>query len=181
MTFLSHLAIMKSSIVGISRRITIGTDKVRGRACTEYVQQALAAGYRQIDTAQAYENEEAIGTAIQRSLVTREEVCITTKISAGFKQNPCSVEEATAQSKRSLKLLGLDYVDKILIHHPGDDVANLEAARNRRVTWQALEAMLGKGYARSIGVSNYDVAHLNEMKQYARVLPTVNQIEVTIL
>ena len=172
---------MKSGIVGVSRRITVGTDKVKGRACIEYVQHALAAGYRQIDTAQAYENEEAIGTAIQRSLTTREKVSITTKISAGFKQNPCSVEEATTRSERSLELLGLDYVDTILIHHPGDDVADLEAARNRRVTWQALEVMLSKGYVRSIGVSNYDVAHLNEMKQYARVLPTVNQIEVTDL
>jgi diketogulonate reductase-like aldo/keto reductase len=154
---------------------------VNGSQCLEYVQRGLAAGYRSIDTAQVYMNEEAIGQAIRRSSIPRELVYVTTKISVGFKRNPSSFGEARDSARSSLKRLGLGYVDTILIHHPGDDIADSEAADRRRTTWQGLEAMVKEGQVRSIGVSNFDVSHLHEMKQYARTLPTVNQIEVIIL
>ncbi|KAB2105298.1 hypothetical protein AG0111_0g6576 [Alternaria gaisen] len=159
-------------------RITLGTDKTKGSQCMEYVQRGLTAGYRSIDTAQAYMNEEAIGQAIQRSSVPRELVHVTTKISAGFKRNPSSFDEVEDSARGSLTRLGLDYLDMILMHHPGDDVADLEAADRRQTTWQGLEAMVEEGQVRSIGVSNFDISHLREMKQYARMLPAVNQIEL---
>lgn len=169
---------MLSSLSARNSRITLGTDKVSGTQCIQYVQRGLAAGYRSIDTAQVYMNEEAIGQAIQRSSVPREQIHVTTKISTGFKRNPSSFGEVRDLTRGSLARLGLGYVDAILIHHPGDDIADSEAADRRRITWQGLEAMVEEGQVRSIGVSNFDVSHLHEMKQYSRTIPIVNQIEV---
>ncbi|OAL47947.1 Aldo/keto reductase [Pyrenochaeta sp. DS3sAY3a] len=159
-------------------RITLGTDKLNGVQCIEYVQRGLAAGYRSIDTAPVYMNEEAIGQAIRRSSVLREQVHVTTKISTGFKQNPSSVGEVRDLVRVSLTRLGIGYVDTVLIHHPGDNVADPGAADRLRTTWKGLEAMVEEGQVRSIGVSNFGVSHLHKMKQYARILPTVNQIEL---
>ncbi|KAH7355971.1 aldo-keto reductase [Pyrenochaeta sp. MPI-SDFR-AT-0127] len=169
---------MLSGLITRNCRITLGTDKVNGFQCIEYVQRGLAAGYRSIDTAQVYMNEEAIGQAIRRSSVSREQVHVTTKISTGFKRNPSSFDEVRDLVGASLTRLGLGYVDTILIHHPGDDVADSGAVDRCRTTWQGLEAMVEEGQVRSIGVSNFDVSHLHKMNQYARMLPTVNQIEL---
>jgi diketogulonate reductase-like aldo/keto reductase len=170
---------MLSGLITRNVRTTLGTDKVKGSQCIEYVQRGLAAGYRSIDTAQVYMNEKAIGQAIRESSISREQVHVTTKISAGFKRNPRSFGEVRDSVRGSLEKLKLGYVDTILIHHPGDDVTDPEAANRRQTTWQGLEMMVGEGQVRSIGVSNFDISHLRTMKQYARMLPTVNQIEVT--
>jgi diketogulonate reductase-like aldo/keto reductase len=173
--------IMLPGLVTRNVRTTLGTDKVKGSQCIAYVQRGLAAGYRCIDTAQVYMNEEDIGQAIREYAIPREQVHVTTKISAGFKRNPSSFGEVMDSARGSLTKLGLGYVDTILIHHPGDDVADPEAADRRQMTWQGLEAMVEEGQVRSIGVSNFDISHLNALKRYARMLPTVNQIEVIIL
>jgi diketogulonate reductase-like aldo/keto reductase len=154
---------------------------ILGMVNYQLFQRKLAAGYRRIDTAPVYMNEEAIGKAIRASSVPREQIHVTNKISTGFKRNPSSVIEVKEWTRRSLTRLGLDYLDTILIHHPGEDAAGLDAADRRRTTWQGLEAMVKEGSVRSIGVSNFHVSHLRAMKQYARVLPVVNQIEVLVL
>jgi diketogulonate reductase-like aldo/keto reductase len=164
--------------VSLAPRIILGTDKIRGFQCTQYIQQGLAAGYRMIDTAQAYQNEEEIGVAISTSGISRQEVAVTTKISAGFRKNPSSFRDAIDCTRGSLTRLGLDYIDTVLIHHPGDADTDTLAADYRRVTWQALEELVLEGTVRNIGVSNFNMSQILEMREYATVKPCINQIEV---
>lgn len=159
-------------------RIVLGTDKVKGLDCFDYIQRGLAAGYRKIDTAQVYENEEEIGRAIRGCGIPRAQILVTTKIAAGFKKNPSSWQEATYSAQRSLGRLGLGYIDTVLIHHPGDDTADPSAADCRRATWQALEEQVVEGYVKNIGVSNFSASHILEMRQYASIRPCVHQLEV---
>ena len=159
-------------------RIALGTDKINGSKCIDYIQRGLAAGYRMIDTAQAYGNEEEIGKAIRSSGIPRKQVFVTTKIATGFKKNPSSFKEAADSARGSFSRLGLEYIDTILIHHPGDDAADPSAAVCRRMTWQALEELVLEGCVKSIGVSNFDASHILEMRHYARIPPCVNQLEV---
>lgn len=161
-------------------RTTLGTANVNGTRCIEYIQRGLTAGYRSIDTAQAYRNEEAVGQAIREHSVPRKQIHVMTKVSTGFKQNPGSLNEVKDAVEGSLTRLKIGYVDAMLIHHPGDDTVDPEAAYRRRVTWQGLETLVELGKVRNIGVSNFNIAHLRELKQYARILPVVNQIEVII-
>jgi len=134
-------------------------------ACLE----ALKAGYRHIDTAQAYHNEAEVGEAIRKSNIPREEIFVTTKIA-----NPGgSTEKSYKQCLASVEKMGLDYVDLFLIHSP---VSGLEA---RKEVWAALEQLQKDGKTKSIGVSNFGVHHLEELKGYATVFPpAVNQIEL---
>lgn len=169
---------MLSRCIGQNNRIILGTDKVKGPRCVDYIHRALGIGYRRIDTAQVYMNEKDIGYAVRNSSIPREQVRITTKISAGFKQNPSSFEEAVDSVQTSLARLGLDYIDAILIHHPGDDILDATAPHCRKVTWQAMEALALKGKVKTIGISNFDIPHIQEMQQYATIPPTINQIEV---
>jgi diketogulonate reductase-like aldo/keto reductase len=137
-----------------------------------------AAGYRMIDTAQVYGNEQEIGQAVRKSSIPREEVFIINKISSGFKKNPSSLKEASDSARASIDKLGLSYVDIFLIHQPGNDTDD-SATGARRVTWQALEDLVEEGRVRSIGVSNYTADHILELKQFARIYPPkVNQLEV---
>ncbi|EMD67051.1 hypothetical protein COCSADRAFT_81878 [Bipolaris sorokiniana ND90Pr] len=159
-------------------RTTLGTANVNGTRCIEYIQRGLTAGYRSIDTAQAYRNEEAVGQAIREHSVPRKQIHVMTKVSTGFKQNPGSLNEVKDAVEGSLTRLKIGYVDAMLIHHPGDDTVDPEAAYRRRVTWQGLETLVELGKVRNIGVSNFNIAHLRELKQYARILPVVNQIEL---
>jgi diketogulonate reductase-like aldo/keto reductase len=159
-------------------RIALGTDKVNGAACIEYVQRGLKAGYRMIDTAQVYKNEEDIGKAVRSSGIPREQIFVATKIAGGFKKNPSSLRDAIDSVQGSVDRLGLNYVDAILIHHPGDDSADPSAAFCRRTTWEALERSLLAGHVKQIGVSNFNAAHILEMRQYAKTRPFVNQLEV---
>ena len=130
---------------------------------------ALETGYRHIDTAEMYRNEAGVGEAVRDSGLAREEVWITSKLNNGY-HKPDDARRAMAQT---LEALGSDYVDLFLIHWPlptrydGDFVS----------TWTALEEFQSEGSARSIGVSNFQVAHLQRLAQRCEVVPAVNQIE----
>lgn len=132
------------------------------------VEEALAAGYRHIDTAAAYENEAGVGAAIEASGIPREEVFVTTKLwnrDQGF-------DSALRAFERSRRQLDLDQVDLYLIHWP------LPAADRFPDTWRAFERIQDEGGARSIGVSNFRVEDLERLEAEAGRRPTVNQIEL---
>jgi diketogulonate reductase-like aldo/keto reductase len=129
---------------------------------------AIKAGYRHFDSAQAYDNEQFLGEAWQRSGLKREELFLTTKIAVshfGYSRAKQSFDE-------SLEKLQTDYVDLLLLHFP--------VTLLRRRAWQALEEIQAAGQAKTIGVSNYTIRHLEEMKDYAKVLPAVNQVELHV-
>ncbi|KAJ1733297.1 hypothetical protein LPJ61_001638 [Coemansia biformis] len=140
-------------------------------------------GYRLVDTASSYRNESAIGSALQAafsnnsSKLRRDDVWITSKLAPkeqGF-------EGATAAVGRSLRALQTDYIDLYLVHWPGVSGAAPESPEHRRCregSWKALETLYNQGTLRAIGVSNYTVRHLEEMKEYAEILPMVNQCEL---
>jgi 2,5-diketo-D-gluconate reductase A len=131
---------------------------------------ALEAGYRHIDTAQMYGNEREVGEAVRKFGIERDEVFITSKLNNGFHLP----DDARAAFDLTMETLGLDYIDLFLIHWPlptlydGDFVS----------TWQVLEEVYRDGRARSIGVSNFQVNHLNRLAAECDVVPAVNQIEV---
>lgn len=132
--------------------------------CERSVYEAIRAGYRLIDTAAAYQNEEAVGTAIQKSGVTRENIFVTTKLwiqDAGY-------ESAKKAFERSLNKLQLDYLDLYLIHQPYGDVYG---------AWRAMEELYREGKIRAIGVSNFQPDRLMDLMVHNEVVPAVNQIE----
>jgi diketogulonate reductase-like aldo/keto reductase len=144
-------------------RLGFGVWQIRaGKACEAAVLAALEAGYRHIDTAAAYDNEESVGAAIRASGIRREDVFVTTKLWNDDHGNP---ERALSASLRKLKM---DYVDLYLIHFPVPE---------RRKSWRTLEALQKQGKARSIGVSNYTLRHLAELLTAAGTVPAVNQVE----
>ncbi|MFC1865422.1 aldo/keto reductase [Chloroflexota bacterium] len=143
----------------------LGTWQINGNQAERSVLSALAAGYRHIDTAAIYNNEDDVGRAIQKSGIPREEVFITTKLWNGDH----GYKPAIAALDRSLKKLGLSYVDLYLIHWP------VENQRNE--TWQSMEAILESGKCRAIGVSNYTIRHLEQLMRQSTTIPAVNQVE----
>jgi 2,5-diketo-D-gluconate reductase A len=132
------------------------------------VEEALAVGYRHIDTAAAYRNEAGVGAAIAASDIPREEIFVTTKL-ANSQQGHDSALRACAGS---LEALGLDYVDLYLIHWP------LPETDLYMETWRAFEAIEIEGRSRSIGVSNFRVAELERLQREADQQPTINQVEL---
>lgn len=129
---------------------------------------AIKNGYTLFDSAQIYGNEEFLGRAIKESNIDRSKIFITTKIfikNFGYKNTLKSFEE-------SLKKLEMDYVDLILLHFP---VTIL-----RKKSWIALEEIRKSGKAKSIGVSNYTIKHLEDMKNYANITPAINQVELHV-
>jgi len=135
-----------------------GTFRLAGNECTEGVADALEIGYRHIDTAQMYKNEEETGTAIKNSTVKREDIFLTTKVLPANSAKELflpSVEE-------SLKKLKVDFVDLLLFHWPGDDEVN-------KVAVEQLAIAKEKGYTRLIGVSNFTVRQLELAKQQADI------------
>ncbi|GAA0085936.1 aldo/keto reductase [Clostridium sp. CTA-7] len=138
------------------------TDK---EECTKVVLDAIDVGYRLIDTAQAYGNEEAVGEAILKSPVPREDLFITTKVwisNAGYKKAKESIEE-------SLKKMKLDYLDLVLIHQPVSDYYD---------TYRAMEDLNREGKIMAIGVSNFYPDRLVDLALFNEVTPAVNQIEI---
>jgi 2,5-diketo-D-gluconate reductase A len=132
--------------------------------CERSVSEALQAGYRLIDTAAAYGNEEAVGSAIKRGSVPREELFVTTKLwisDTGY--------ESTKQAfERSLQRLQLDYLDLYLIHQPFGDVYG---------SWRAMQELYRAGRIRAIGVSNFQPDRIMDLIVHNEVVPAVNQIE----
>src|SRR5689334_23298229 len=142
----------------------LGVWQVRGgREAEDAVRWALELGYRHIDTAQAYGNEESVGKALRDSGVPREEVFVATKFYPGSKSR-----DPEAEAERSLERLGLDQVDLYLIHWPQGGPT---------WAWPGMERAREQGYARSIGVSNFDVEELDAVLAEATVPPAVNQIQ----
>lgn len=138
---------------------------------------ALACGYRHIDTARVYGNEESVGRAVRESGLPRSEIFVTSKLPAEIKD----ADEALASFEVSMDALGLDYVDCYLIHAPWPwhDIGRDCAAGNKAV-WQSFETIYRSGRARAIGVSNFDAADLKAILDGCSVPPMVNQIRYFI-
>jgi diketogulonate reductase-like aldo/keto reductase len=132
------------------------------------VRVAIESGYRLIDTASGYGNEQGVGRAVRGSNVPREQLFVTTKL----KNGDHGYDQALAAFDTSLAELGLDYVDLYLIHWP-------VPAKDLYVeTWRAFENIYKEGRARSIGVSNFTVAHLSRLMDETATVPAVNQVEL---
>jgi diketogulonate reductase-like aldo/keto reductase len=134
-----------------------------GKSCESVVRAALDAGYRHIDTAAYYGNEESVGNAIRDSGIGRDEIYLTTKLWNSDHGNP---ERAL---ERSLGKLKMDYVDLYLIHYPVPE---------RMRSWRTLTGLRAGGKARSIGVSNFTIRHLTELIVDSETIPAVNQVEL---
>ena len=144
-----------------------GVYQVTNDECERCVRDALDVGYRSIDTAQAYGNEEAVGKAIKNSGVKRDDIFLTTKVwvsNGGYENAKKSIEE-------SLKKLGTEYIDLLLIHQPFNDYYG---------TWRAMEEAYKVGYLRAIGVSNFYPDRLVDLCRFVEVTPAVNQVETHV-
>jgi len=191
----NFMEIRKPGFVGRIPQLGLGTYKLKGEKCYNGVLKALELGYKHIDTADNYGNQKEIGKALKDSKVPREKIFITSKISF----NDHGTERTRQAIDRILSELDLDYIDLLLVHFPGvmyDEeagrdiggvldvgegyvMADLEASLKLRIeTWRVLEAALEKRQTRFIGVSNYEVSHLKELLRYARIPPSVNQVEL---
>jgi len=159
-------------------KLGFGTWKIPNDVAPQAVASALAAGYRHIDTARVYRNEDGVGQGVKASGVPREQVFITTKIPSSLK----TFDEIEPCVDESLRLLGTDYIDLLLIHapkpyppQPGDDEKTY-FDENAEV-WQAMEEVYGAGKARSIGVSNFEIPDVQNLLDTCHIEPMVNQIE----
>jgi 2,5-diketo-D-gluconate reductase A len=151
-------------------QLGFGVFQIHPSETAEPVAEALRVGYRHIDTAEMYGNERGVGEAIRASGLDRSDLYVTSKLNNGFHEPG----EARRAFDGTLEALGVDYVDLFLIHWPlptlydGDYVS----------TWKTLEEFQRDGRSRSIGVSNFEVAHLERLAAEADVVPAVNQIEL---
>ena len=142
-----------------------GVYQIPGEETEQAVSHALAAGYRHLDTAAAYRNEEAVGRAVASSGIPRDQLFVTTKL--WIQDAP--VEDNTKRAfERSLQRLGLDYLDLYLIHSPLGDYYS---------SWRTMEALQREGRIRAIGVSNFYPDRLVDLIDHNEVVPAVNQIE----
>lgn len=142
-----------------------GVFQIPAEETEQAVMDAIKAGYRHIDTAQAYANETEVGAAVKRSGVAREELFITTKI---WVEN-VSYDGVMNSFQSSLERLGLDYVDLLLIHQPYNDVYG---------AWRAMEELQKDGKIRTIGVSNFAVDRAVDLSLFNETTPAINQIEI---
>jgi 2,5-diketo-D-gluconate reductase A len=149
-------------------QIGVGTWTLRGVTARDNVRLALEAGFRHIDTAQSYENEAEVGQGILDSGVNRHGIFLTTKVATNvMRGGRPSVQQSIDDSLRRLKT---DYVDLLLIHWPVKDCV--------KDTWKVMEENVRRGKVRSIGVSNFNRHHLDDLFTYAEIRPVINQIEV---
>ncbi|WP_214364673.1 aldo/keto reductase [Pseudonocardia sp. H11422] len=145
-----------------------GVFQIEPAQTADAVKTAFDAGYRHIDTAQMYRNEEGVGRAIADSGIPRDEIFVTTKLDNDLHGHA----EALKAIEESLDRLGLDHVDLFLIHWP-------RPKEDRYVeTWKAFEQILADGRSRAIGVSNFQSAHLERLAAESDIVPAVNQIEL---
>lgn len=155
--------------------IGYGTFKTpNGGAVIDSVVNAVRAGYRHIDTAHRYDNEEGVGEAIRRCGVPREKLFITSKLG----NHHHGYREAMAAFDLSLKKLGLDYLDLYLIHWPAPLVCRENYKEKNAETWRAFEELYRAGKVRAIGLSNFWKPHLDALLETAEVKPMVNQLEI---
>jgi 2,5-diketo-D-gluconate reductase A len=149
-------------------QLGFGVWRVPQEDAARVVGEALRAGYRHVDTAQGYENEQGVGEAVASSGLAREEVFITTKCQNDAQGHRASIEALEG----SLRRLGMDYVDLYLIHWP-------QPRLNKYVeTWEGFIEARERGLTRSIGVSNFHASHLQRIIDATGVVPSVNQIEL---
>jgi len=158
--------------------VGFGTFLINQVDVVSAVRTAVGLGYRHIDTAAVYGNEEGVGEGIRAALkdhgLNRQDIFVTTKLWPGFaerNQTPKNYARTLDEFEGSLKRLGLDYVDLYLIHSP-------HGGEQRLNQWKALMDIKISGRARSIGVSNFNTSHLEEIKASRMALPEVNQIEL---
>lgn len=149
-------------------QIGVGTWTLKDEIATLNVKLALKAGFRHIDTAQMYENEDAVGQGIIDSKVPREEIFLTTKVSTTTMRK--GKEGVRKSIEESLAKLKTDYLDLLLIHWPVKDCV--------KDTWQVMEEFVKQGKVKSLGVSNFNRHHLEDLLSYAEIRPVINQIEV---
>ena len=147
----------------------LGTSPLQGAESATQVRTALEAGYRLIDTAENYRNEDAVGQAIRDSGIDRSEVFITTK----FNRRWHSIDGVRQAYEASLKRLGVDYIDLMLVHWPNPDQGRYVEAV------QGLQAILDSGGLRAIGTSNFKPAHLQRVLDETGIIPDVNQIQLS--
>lgn len=149
-------------------QVGLGTWPLTDVEVAPVVVTAIEAGYRHLDTAVKYGNEIGVGQGIRDSGIARDQLFVTTKLNGAYQGQ----DKALAGLDDSLKRLGLDYVDLLLIHWP-------VPARDLYVsTWQTFEKLMAAGKARSIGVSNFKPAHLDRLLAETDIVPAVNQIEL---
>jgi len=149
---------VKMPILGFGTLYLTGSE---GEKC---IAEAISQGYRLIDTATIYNNEDAVGAGIKRSGIEREKLFVTSKVWV----DDSGYENTKKAFDTSLNKLGLDYLDLYLIHRPRGDVKG---------SWKAMEELYKDGRIRAIGVSNFEPHQLKELMEYSEVKPTVNQIE----
>jgi len=145
--------------------IGFGTWELSKAEALESVTAALKTGYRLVDTAKIYGNEEAVGEAIRGSDVPREDIFVTTKLwndDQGYNSAFQALDESLAK-------LGLDYIDLYLIHWP--------ATKRRHDAWSAFQEIQKSGKAKAVGVSNYTIDHLKQLLEQSDLMPAVNQVE----
>ena len=148
--------------------IGFGTYPLRGDDGVEVMVHALEAGYRLLDTAVNYGNEEEVGEAVRRSGLGREDVQVTSKIPGRHHE----YDQAIGSVEESLRRMRFDYLDRVLIHWPNPGVGKYEEA------WRALVELRSRGLVRSIGVSNFTEQHLRAVIEDTGVTPAVNQVEL---
>jgi diketogulonate reductase-like aldo/keto reductase len=160
-------------------KLGLGTWFIRNEVVVQAVKDAPKIGYRLIDTAQAYQNESGVGEGVRTCGVKREEMFVTTKLAAEIK----SYKEAVDSINGSLKRLGFDYIDLMIIHSPKpwakfrEDEPYFEGNRE---AWRALEEAYNAGKLRAIGLSNFEKADIDNILESCTVKPMVNQILVHI-
>jgi diketogulonate reductase-like aldo/keto reductase len=145
----------------------MGTFRAAGTDLRRAMEAALETGYRLFDTASAYGNEAEVGAVLKDGSVPRDELFVTSKAWVDEQ----GLQETPAAFARSLRALGLDYLDLYLIHWP--------APGAWPAAWEAMEAIAASGRCRAIGVSNFNIRHLEELDTFATVIPAVNQIELS--
>ena len=149
-------------------QLGLGVYKVNQDIAVQLVSTALELGYRRIDTAALYDNEQEVGAAIRRSGIAREDIYVTTKVwndRQGYQEAKEAIDESLAR-------LNIEYIDMLLIHWPAPK-------QNKFVdTWRAFEEVLETGKVRGIGVANFNPQHLDALLENANVVPALNQVEL---